>query len=270
MSSLPDINGFKDHRLKLVEEKYFSTSSKEVSYDLNKMYKSYSKAYEEQKELVRNDENLNLGKDVVNTSTLLYELFNKDFLRSLDSNSNYKKINEFIGYSKKYRSLTISILDENDNVKSIAIRKAFDKSSNQIKWKTYGSKTYIHSQIKDSIVFLGVGTAEYVLFQLLDVSFINLQSDSMYRHISENLIEEMIGKTLIILKENDESFEKLVPRIKELFHQSRVFVLDFEKALNRKLKHGYDFRDVCNEMKDVAGIIQLIEKEIEKQVKDKK
>jgi len=89
-----------------------------------------------------------------------------------------------------------------------------------------------------------------------------LQADGMTRHLPIELKDLCKEKTIIALQDNDDSFKKIVPTIREFFDQSEVLIIDFEKVLDRELKHGYDFRDFVNEIKDAPKVMQLIEEAI--------
>ena len=270
MNNLPDTKSFKDHKLKLKEKKYFSDTPKQTNYDLNKLHMNYKKAHEEQKEKVLNHLVIDLPDDMVNVTTLLYKLFDRDFIRSVSNGRKQEIFNKYIGYSRKDKSLTISLIDGDHDVKTIVTRSSMSKDGTEIKWKTYGSKKYMPYKIKDDFIFLGVGMAEFILFELLDVSYLSIQADSMHSFIKDEVIAKIKGKNLIILKENDASFEKLIVKLIEIFKDSSIYIIDFEKVLNRKLPKGFDFRDLINEIKNAAVVEQLIENEILKQIKNKR
>ena len=191
----------------------------------------------------------------------MYELFGQNFLRSFKTDLR-PILNKYIGYSKKYKSLTISIFNKNNKVETIAIRKAFDKDGNEVKWKTYGSKKFIPYKIKDNYIFLAVGMAEIILLESMDVSYILLQADGMYRHISQDLINQTVGKNIIILKENDNSFESLILKLQEIFTAANIIVIDFEKVLKTTVPKGYDFRDFCKRIGNIVEVERLLEDEI--------
>lgn len=263
MKSLPKTNDFLDFRSKLLEKKNFSNSSQNnYSFSLSNSYRLYRNSLDKQREKVLSFNTLELSETIVNPTQLLYELINIHFLRTLKNSNKMKLLNKYIGYSKKYNSLTISILDDKNEVQCIAIRSAKDRTGKDVKWKTYGSKKYISSRINDSTVFLAVGMAEYILLELLGVSYIHLQSDGMYKHISEKLIDQVHGCNIIVFKENDKSFEKLINNLYIVFSQSNIFVIDFEKLLNKELKKGYDLRDFINEIKDLAEIEKILDEEL--------
>ena len=188
----------------------------------------------------------------VNPTTLINKLINRDLYNSI----GIRTWKSYLGYSHKYKSLTISLLKEGE-VQTVAIRE-----SNGVKWRTYGSKTYIPYRIDDDFVFLFSGMAEVLLMDLFGLSYIQLQADGMVKHLPTELKELCKDKTVIVLQDNDDTFKAIVPEIRSFFNRSEVVVVDFEVVLNTELKHGYDFRDYCNQVKDPKKVMQMIETEI--------
>ncbi|MFA9240325.1 MAG: hypothetical protein ACEQSQ_10625 [Candidatus Paceibacteria bacterium] len=263
MSNLPNIDDFKSFKIAFNDSVNYSTV-KTVEIDLEAFYLKLKTSREELK-------NKNLTQIDLEANVLEYKLFELDFLRSINKRLS-GVFDKYLGYSKKYDSLSISIFDEFDKVQTIAIRTAKDKEGNLVKWKSYGLKSYVPYKLdyEDNFVFFAVGMAEYLLFELIDVSYILLQSDSMYRYIAPEVIEKVKNKQIIIFKENDESFEKLIVKLNEIFVESNIFIIDFEKVLNKKLSKGFDLRDLCNEINNLGAVEQLIEDEIMKQIKKEK
>jgi len=259
---LPNPNKFKNHTLELVKSEHHSSYSATTNdIDLNDYHTNLLKAKEQQ-------QNLAMGNDTItNPTILLYELFNMKLLRSFD-NSISAIFNKYIGYSKKYKSLTISLIA--DDVKTITIRKATNKSNEIVKWKTYGSKKFIPTKINsdDKFIFLASGMSEFILFEMFEFSYILLQSDGMYRNISKETIGQCKDKTIVILADNDDTFKSIIPPLKEMFNLLKMIVIDFEKVLNKKLLKGYDFRDFCNEINNKKEILKILENEIIKGLKD--
>ena len=138
----------------------------------------------------------------------------------------------------------------------------------EIKWKTYGSKKFIPYIIKDDFIFLAVGMAEFIILEAMNVSYILLQSDGMFHHISDDIIAKAQGRNIIILNERDSSFGNLILKLQGIFVNSNIFLIDFEEILNRSLKKGYDFRDFCNEIGNIVEVEILLEEQIIKQVKE--
>jgi len=259
--TLPDAVKFKSHKLEFCQTHTFAKPSATSEIDLEQYHRNLIVAKEKQLKLVQNG-----GKEV-NPIDLLYELFSKKFLESFEC-AAFSLFDKHIGYSKKHQSLSISLI-EDGIVKTIAIRHSFDQDGKLIKWKTYGSKTYIPCKIKDDFIFLASGMAEYILFEMMQVPYILLQSDSVYRHIDKEIIAQAHGKNIIILKENDASFAKLIVELRQIFIGANVFVVDFEKVFQKPLPRGYDFRDFCNEIGDINIVEEKIEHELIKQIKDR-
>lgn len=155
-----------------------------------------------------------------------------------------------IGWSTKYQSITFSLFD-NDELKAHIIRSAMHNDK-VVKWKTYGSKLFTPCKIneRDNIVFIASGIGEYVLFELMDVSYICPQSDSMIAGINQSMIDEVRGKTIVYLQDNDESGAKLGSKLQDLFHGCVFVKIDFAHVMADQtewdIKRGYDFRDFCN------------------------
>ncbi len=173
---------------------------------------------------------------------------------------------DLFGYSFKDQSLTMAIKDSNGVIQAIVIRHAQDQDGNQIKWKTYGSKRYMPYKIHadEDFVFLYSGMAELLLMELFEFSYIGLQSDSMVRHLTQELQDLSKDKVIVVLQDNDESFKSIVTEIEEFFSSSyKVITIDFEKILGKELPKGYDFRDFCNEIGNIAIVKEKLREEIE-------
>ena len=152
-----------------------------------------------------------------------------------------------IGWSTRYQSITFSLFD-GDVLKTHIIRSSKNPDGEIIKWRTYGSKTFTPSKIKSGsdVVFIASGIGEYILFELMDVSYIAPQSDSVTSGISQSRIDEVRGKTIIYLQDSDDSGRKLGGKLRELFSESVFVCIDFEHVHDKDLVHGYDFRDFAN------------------------
>lgn len=186
------------------------------------------------------------------------ELISYDFFRSCAYPSQIKGL---FGYSSKDESITIHLSDK-EQVQTIAIRRSKDRNGKPVKWKTFGSKTFIPFEINDDFIFFFSGMAEILIMKMLGLSFVMLQADGMIRHLPIELKELCRDKTIIVLQDNDNSFRSIVSKIESFFNESEVLIIDFEKLLGRELNHGYDFRDFCNEIKDAKKVMDLIEEEI--------
>lgn len=160
---------------------------------------------------------------------------------------NGKENSLSMGWHSIYKSITFSLFDK-DELKAVVVRHSKDKEGNVIKWRTYGSKTFTPSKIKsgDNVVFVAAGIGEYLLFELMDVSYIALQSDSVTSGITHSMIEQCKGKIIVYLQDNDDSGRKLATKLEEIFCESVFVVVDFENVQDQELKHGYDFKDFAN------------------------
>lgn len=106
MTNLPNTELFKSfkHELNNSQNNYKASTSK---VDLEKFHNSLSRAKHKQQELAMYD-------DIVNPSHLMYK--NMFSLALLDSFPYMVApiLNRYIGYSTKYQSLTISVLENED------------------------------------------------------------------------------------------------------------------------------------------------------------
>jgi len=225
-------------------------------------------------------------KDRESISTKLCELFNQLILTN-DIEKTRQIIHRFIGYSKKHDSLSITLYDMEGIARTIALRHATDKEGNSVKWKTYGSKSFIPYRIeKLPFVFTASGMAEVLLFELFEFDYFLLQSDSIVRSLAVNThwkeIQPLLKDKLVIyLLDNDVSSQKAFKTFQT--HYPKSISIDFEMMWDRDLAHGYDFRDFCNQIahefekklseykrKVCSTIIVSIFLEIEKQLKTTK
>jgi hypothetical protein len=178
-----------------------------------------------------------------------------------------------MGWHSIFQSITFSLFDK-DELKAVVVRHSKDKEGNVIKYRTYGSKTFTPSKIKakDEVIFVASGIGEYLLFELMDVSYIAPQSDSVTSGITPSMIDQCKGKIIVYLQDNDESGRKLAVKLQEIFCESIFIVVDFNNVLADSMqwdvKANYDYRDFCNEMSKRYGelalkaIGQMISKEI--------
>ena len=219
-------------------------------------------------------------------------------LQILEHNPKAKDIlKDFVYFSKLDDSIAI-VLKDKEEIKTIAINRAKDKDGNIIKWKTYGSKKYIQYKIKDDFIFIVYGMAEILLCELLELSYVAFQSDSITYGLDNHNqwiqeIKPLIqDKYLILLLDNDESCRKTINPIKEqLAHPQNVIVIEmidllFTKAFltdttgivsneskkvwlehnNKILDKGFDIRDVANEIKDPQQIEEILKNTIKAKV----
>jgi hypothetical protein len=219
--------------------------SQKPNYDLNKIHTEAISA----KDLFEPEKFHNIMTKLVNPQVF-------------GSHNRREYCKQRLGYSTKYNSLTISLLD-GDKVKTVVIRKADD-----IKWKTYGTKTFVPHRIEDEFIFLYSGMAEIILMEALGLSYIGLQSDSVLHRLPIELKELCQDKVIVVLSDNDDSFKRMIPKLKNFFEYSDVVIIDFEILLDRKLQQGYDFRDFCNEIKYSKDILKLLENEIVRRIED--
>lgn len=237
MSNLPNPSDFKNHKTTFLPNERSQTGSK--GYDLIAMDKNFKGALKACESLVKRK--------------LSNELISYSFWKSAP---NYE-LGKYFGYSKTYNSLTVHLYNDANEIETIAIRNA-----DGTKWKTFGSKKFMPYKIKDDVIFITSGMAEIVICDLLNFSYIGLQSDSMVQHLPQELRKMALDKIIVVLSDNDESFKKIIPTIKDFFVYSRTIVIDFEKMLNTELSKGYDFRDFVNQIKDAPTVLAHIEREI--------
>ena len=243
-------------------DRHYTSKEDKPKYNLDAMHKSFKAAKEELDHIACSQPVLPDG--FINPTTLLYELIDRDIWRPNGS----RVIRKHIGYSKKYKSLTISLFDGNE-VMAICIRKATDREGNPIKWKTYGSKQFIPYRIfdaEDPTIFVGYGIGEFLLFELLELNYMVLQSDSIALNLSNNPYTPKIeDRYIFALLDNDESCKATLRHLKSHFKNCKVYGIDFENVLDRELPKGYDFRDFCNEMaKEVRGKSYLADPQLVK------
>lgn len=222
------------------------------NFNLNEWHENFKKALQKQENIACTKEILPDG--FIKPATLLYELIDRDIWRL----RGHEVIKKHLGYSTKYQSLTISLLQEDNSVKTICIRKALDKAGNPIKWKTYGSKRYIPYKIfdqDDPVIFIGFGIGEFLLLELLEFNYMVIQSDSIAKNLAHNPYAPKLENFFIFaLLDNDESCKTTIEPLQKHFSQCSVHGIDFENLLDKELPKGYDFRDFCNEIaKETRG-----------------
>ncbi len=238
MSELPSPKEFKNYTAVFTAPK--SSGGDTPSYDLKQMDKTFKEALKKW--------------DAANIHKLGNELISWRFWNSCQNKESSFK---YFGYSKRDDSVTVHLYDEAGEIQTVAIRNA-----NGTKWKTYGSKKFTPYNIRDEVVFVTSGMAEIIICELLGISYIGLQSDSMVHHIPQHLKEALRGRYVVLLADNDSSFKKIIPQIKSFFEYSQTIVIDFEKLLKKKLPKGYDFRDFINQIGDAKKVLSILEFEI--------
>jgi hypothetical protein len=268
MNNLPVPTECKQHTPQFITE--IATDSKDVnSYDLESMHRNFT--IQKNKMLKQDKEGI-----LILTFNLIEDrLYQSVYGRQSESGDmTFQKYHllvdpmfkDVFGYSFRYQSLTMTIKDSDGVIQAIVIRHAQDKDGNQIKWKTYGSKKYMPYKIHadEDFVFLYSGMAELILMELFEFSYIGLQSDSMVKHLTQELRELTKDKVIVVLQDNDESFKSIVAEIETFFVDSyKVITLDFEKMLEKELLKGYDFRDFCNETGNIEIVKEKLREEIE-------
>ena len=206
------------------------------------------------------------NNDLFRTSqTELESIFNSRFL------DNHKaKLDELypdllgansritVGYSNDYRSLSLILSDENNELKTVAIRRNNNakKIESWEKWKKYGSINYIPSKVsdEDATVYVAFGMMEIIVMELLGLSYIVFQSDSVAKKLDKNeqflkIRNSINGKKLVLLLDSDDTCRETVKPLKRLLSSaSEIAVIEFEKVLQRELEKGYDFVDYINEI----------------------
>ncbi len=226
-------------------EQHYTNKKEQKSFDLNEWHKNFKAAYQKAEHTAITQ--IELPKGFVNPTTLLYDLIDRDLWRL----RGREVIKRHIGFSSKYKSLTVSLFDGED-VKAICIRSAWDSDGNPIKWKTYGSKRFIPYRIfdeDDPTIFIGYGIGEFLLFELLELNYMVLQSDSIAKNLSSNPYTPQIeDRYIFALLDNDASCKATLEPLQSHFSKCKVFGIDFEHLFDRELLKGYDFRDFCNDI----------------------
>jgi len=150
-------------------------------------------------------------------------------------------------------SLTITF----DEVTTVRYAQATQHSP-ATKWKTFGSKKFIPFKINpaDNFVYLYSGMAEIIAMEIMGLSFIGLQADQMDRHITDEIKTALIGKTIVVLEENDESSKKLSQRIVKNFPKVKILNLG---ALASRTDKGFDLRDYVNHLNSFEIARTIIE-----------
>ena len=269
MSSLPNPKDFMNFKAELLKTIKFDEV--EPNYDLNKIFDSL--------------QNNSIPKGYI--SKIID-------LQILEDNPKTKEIlKEFICYSKIDDSIVI-VLKDKEEIKTIAIHRTKDKEGNLIKWKTLGSKKYIHYKIKDDFVFIVYGMAEILLCELFDISYIAFQSDSITKNLqnhkqwNEEIKPIIQDKYLILLLDNDDSCRNTINPIKEQLEnpcnsiiiemidllQTKAFLTDttgivsieskkkWQEHHQGNLIKGYDFKDFCNQVKNPKTIEEILKNTI--------
>lgn len=247
MNSLPNPNGFKNFKASFSSRLQFDdTKSK---HDLEKIIEA-------------------LKKNPI-PQGYISKIFDE---RILKHNPRVQKIlKKYFNYSKMDDSLTITLKD-GDKIKTIVIHRTIDEDGNLTKWKTVGSKKHIHINVKDNFVFCVYGMKEIVLCELLEMSYMAFQSDSITKSLHRNeqfqneIKSKLDDKYLILLLDNDSSCRSTINPIKEELKVvvKEIIPIEMQDLWNnhiltnggrdRTLPKGYDFTDFANDVKDVSMI----------------
>lgn len=150
---IPNPLEFEDFKIEYKREKKFSNQK----YDLNEVIKTYR------------SNKIPAGK--------ISELLNINLLKS---NPKIQEIlKKYIAYDTFNESIVV-ILDD----KVAAIRRTKDN----IKWKSFGSKSYIKISINknDDVIFVVFGMLEIILCEIFNLSYIGFQSDGIAKNIINN------------------------------------------------------------------------------------
>lgn len=163
-----------------------------------------------------------------------------------------------IGYSGDYKSLSVILTDESNELKTVAIRRNNNpkKIETWEKWKKYGSINYIPSRVidTDEVVYVAFGMMEIILMELLGLSYIVFQSDSVAKKLDKNeqflkIRNSVNNKKLVLLLDSDDTCRDTVkPLSRYLSNTSEIVVIEFEKVLQKELEKGYDFVEYINEV----------------------
>lgn len=260
MTKLPNPKDFKSFKADLSKRVEFDDN--ESNYDLEKIYNSLQ-SNSIPKGYISNLFDVNILKHNPNTQQIL---------------------KKYLTYSKIDDSLAIT-LQENEEIKTIAINRSKNQEGNLIKWKTLGSKKHIEYKIKDDFVFIVYGMAEIVLCELLDISYIAFQSDSIalnlqnHKQWQEDIKAKLKDKVIILLLDNDDSCRKTINPLKEeLSNENKLIPIDMEQmefmqkallyggTLLNPFPKGFDFRDFCNSVADVKKIEEIITETIKAEI----
>jgi len=216
---------------------------------------------------------------------LIDELFTNDLLplkeyerlqifrKKFSENSNIRLL-----YSMLHNSIVIELYDNNElislifrhyyeQIKKVAENKYLRNKESLIKWKIYGSKRFIPYRLKDgnNYCFCAFGMAEILLFELLELDYFVLQSDSIADNIENNpyfqpIKEKLKDRAVYIIPDNDESGINAAKKLKKAITSSKpILILSLEEITGEALPKGYDLRDFFNEYPKNYALILINE-----------
>jgi len=202
MSSLPNPKEFKHFKMQLHQVVRFDeVITDEIKHSkLINIYKAINS-------------NKNYSTDCI------YNILNKKFLDSIDKDIKQKVYSKYLRYDTIEQSPCIVVKDKYNVIQFISVHRAKDGT----KWKKkVGSNAkYIHYNIFDYIIFVAYGIGEMLILELLGLSYILLQSDSVANtlHINKQFNDEvkplLKDKLLVPLLDNDYSCFKTIQKLQE-------------------------------------------------------
>lgn len=183
---------------------------------------------------------------------LAFELFPWSFYCYADPCFYWKTPRYAVGYSKKHKSLTLSLYQDKE-VKAIVIRRATTEAGETVKWKTYGSKSFTPHRIRpeDEVLFIASGMAEVLAFEILGSSYICFQSDAITT-LSDEVKAAAAGKLAVILPDYDEAGDRWARTVSTLFDAPVTLTMP-ELTGRDDLPRGYDLRDLINDNSAKSG-----------------
>ena len=212
-------------------------------YDIEELYHRYRRGM---KQLIEEK-----GKERVR------ERLNADLIPPfLRNDLDGKTLKRMIGYDRRNDSFTVSLFN-GDSIEAVTIQRA-----GEVKWKTYGAKSFIPYRIDERpFVYAVYGMKEILLMEAANLPYIGFQSDSIAKAIARNVRGEAIkeraaGKAVILLLDNDGSCQETIEPIRSYLSDSLVVPVDFQEMLfDQELPKGYDFFDFLSwcESLQVAG-----------------
>jgi len=210
----------------------------------------------------------------------MVEMFGKKFIGELNYLHNKKlkkceskhiKLQSYIHhYYQEYRgfcthsSLVVEMYNDTGELKTLAIRRYKKKNGEVIKWyKLKGSDAkLIPYKLRDSysFAFVAFGIAEAIIFNILDLDYFVLQSDSLAFTIENNpyflaIKEKLKDRQILILPDYDTSglsaANALAVKLKPF---SNPRIIEFYKLVDNPSK-GFDFRDYVKLIQDEERIV---------------